>query len=269
MAKGLTLRRHGLLAVLAGCAAGLGGGSCAGVGSETFGKGGFVYICDCRSSPTSDAWCDANPTGSTLPDVAVGASFAIATDGASVEPAVPTLANKTATGWAAVQPGWLGFIYGGGDDYTHILALNVARIRVDLASATPDASLSPSRVGPQTAIVATALSDYGTILAGTIPCSFESSDASVAIAVGQGRVGHLRVQRDGDVTITATCLGKQAQLALHVELGPNAGVPDAGGEVFGDGATDAGNDGDAPGAGSGAESGSANDSGSSTAAGGG
>jgi hypothetical protein len=192
--------------------------------------GNVLFTYDCSNAgptPSDDAWCDTDPDRSVMPVLAVGAGFTIASD--SESPAAPAVTDLVETGqagtqWRLVQPGWLGILAMSGAtvvDYTHIRGLNLGTIALSLVSSDrsslSDSTFSTQGPGAIGSVVVTPLADNGALLAGAIPCAFGSSSSAVAVD-GTGRVGSLTTSMSGDATITAICLGRQAQVQVHVSI---------------------------------------------------
>jgi hypothetical protein len=177
-------------------------------------------------APSPDAQCGAGATGEgSLPDVAVGASFSLQfnqTATGSPRPAVASLAQSTPEGWSLTQPGWLGFVaWSGSDvvDFTHIRGQAIASLRLE-----PDLT-TPLPVGFLSDVAATPFGADETILGGAIACTFTSSDPGVVSLRGQsGRVAHIAALAAGDATLTASCMGAQTAVTLHVAPSPDADV---------------------------------------------
>ena len=235
------------LLVASGCLGSSGGGGCDGPHNGALDQGDFTYVCPTPSDPSlpnPDASCgrQGGSSSTTMPTVAVGAPFRLEFNGASgaaPQPAVASLAQSSPEGWALLQPGWLGFIeWSGADvlDFTHVAAAGIAAIQFE--------PVAPITVGDDVTVAVDPLDASGSILGGLITCTFTSSDASVlSVSPTGNRVARIAAVMAGDATLSASCMGVESQLALHVSGsgsvpgdasddvadGDDAGEADAGG----------------------------------------
>lgn len=263
MRRGLQFwaRRHGrvaLLLVASGCVSDPGGsGGCSGGPTPlngALGQGNFTYVCPPGEAtdpplPSPDAHC-AESSDPSIPPVAVGAPFQLEVNqgmSAAPQPAVASLAQSTPQGWSISQAGWLGFVaWSGSDvlDFTHVAAEPVAALQFD--SMAPG---GPVPVGGALTLGALPIAADGSVLGGVIACTFAASDASVVSVTGSGnRFARVTALAAGTATVTASCLGAQAQMTLLVgasdalEAGPGDAEGAGGGDddALSDGPADAG-----------------------------
>jgi hypothetical protein len=190
-------------------------------------------------------------------------------------PVVPSVATSTPRGWVMNEPGPLGFIVSsdaGVIDATNVLAMPIASLRwlrevgagpldgLGTDASADDASSTiaiDASAGDEIALLLIPQGADGLGLAGSIGCTFASSDPArlTVRATGHGAVADaLGV---GTVSLTATCAGVTGQATITIADG------DAGDDASdGDGTSDDGNasdDGDATGDGRGRDGGDAGD----------
>lgn len=233
--------RFALLAVASACDSSGGGGSCEPQTNGALNQGRFAYVCPARdpSGPGPDAFCDSADTSTAIPEVAVGASFALSIDTTSAgqpQPAVAALASASGAGWSLSQPGWIGFIaWAGADvfDFTHVHGRAIATVALD-----PDPTMLSLRAGAEPVSVAVVpRADDGSVLAGAIRCAFAVSSPNVlSVTSASGRVAVLRALAGGDASLTATCQGTEVQATVHVSATPDDAM------AAEDGTSDAGED---------------------------
>lgn len=255
-----------VLATTVGCFSS-GGGSCDAsydTPNSGLGKGTFFVVCASRTTPdgpTPDAWCDTDASeayGASLPKVMTNASVvlmykqvATSDETANVltpSPAVASLATGSSASppsWTFGTPGYVGFLVSPVNDtrvldFAHVLSVPAARLEFD----TKDSLPAQDTLYAQAPVLFT-MSPYaknGDLLAGTLDCSFTVSDPQVLSATSSsGRASYVTFLKPGSATLTASCNGVQASLAL-------TGIPQ-GAEV------DAGSDGATADAEAGAEAG--------------
>ena len=168
----------------------------------------------------------------------MGAPFRLQFDRASTGgpvPAVSSLAQSTPAGWSLSQPGWLGFIaWSGSDviDFTHVRADTVAAIEL-----APDLT-TPLTLGSTLTVAARPVGADGIVAGGLIACVFSASDPSVVSVSSSsgGRVARIAALAAGEATLSASCMGAQTQVTLHVsaphgaDAGAGAGADAGGGD---------------------------------------
>jgi hypothetical protein len=173
----------------------------------------------------------------SVPAVAVGAAFQLAytpvspASGLSAPaPVLASLGEAVPLGTALAAGEWAGFVVRQGStvfDYTHVQARPVASLRLSVG---PLSGAPPPVAGSTVTLAAMPLAADGTLLAGAMACSFDSTDSSVASVTGGGRAAEVALLRAGQVTVTVDCLGVRAQTTFQVEAqtGPaDGGVVDA------------------------------------------
>jgi hypothetical protein len=219
--------------------------------------------------------------------VAVGAPFGLQLqephDGGTIttliaEPVVPSIAEATARGWVMPAPGYLGFVAStdaGVVDSTDVVASPLTSLNyISQSVGGPVQGLWIDDASPPPAIEATVGDEVDIVvvpegaegaLAGSIECTFASSDPSRLAIQGDGLVGIASPLGAGEVTMTATCAGVAVQATVMIAGTGDAG-DDASDAAAGDASDDGGADGDAadardtPGPGDGGPSDAPNDS---------
>ena len=199
-------------------------GSCASSASGELGEGTFAYECPAATpgAPSPDAYCDANPAATAIPEVATGAGFRLSfSQSASVQPAAPSLATMGPQGWAIADPGWLGFVAWSGevaDDYTHVHAQSVASL---VWQADPSAEALAIGVPVTVAVVPRAAD--GSTLGGVVACAFTSSDPALSVTSGGARFAQLTAVAAGAATVTARCGGAIGNVSVSATVRAGGG----------------------------------------------
>jgi hypothetical protein len=170
----------------------------------------------------------------SIPDVLMGAAFQLsytpfAGDAGTLTPApvLASLAESTGGGSALKDNVWAAYTVMEGPamlDYIHVHARPMASLDVVIGGFDRPV-LAVGRPAP---VVAFPLAVDGSMLAGSIACTFASSDESIATVASTGATAVLNSIAAGSVTVTATCNGMSGSATVTIEPVLDAGAEDAG-----------------------------------------
>ena len=177
----------------------------------------------------------------TAPDGGTGATLI-------AQPVVPSIATSTPRGWVMPRPGFLGFTASndaGVVDSTNVVATPVASLK--WLWQTPGGSIEGIGIeaspGP---LIGAAAGDEVEILvlpegedgagavAGSIECSFASSDPSRLVIQGDGLAAVASALGAGQVSVTAACSGVTGQATVAI-AGPAGDANSDNGDTNDDG----------------------------------